>query len=219
MRHLLHRLWGIVLVLPILLLPGLAVAQTSAPTLEPVQSSVEAGQAIEFMAGGFEPGERITTWATSPSQAVLSGDYFVFSDSGARTKLVFFTPGDAIGGRWAYTAYGESSRRQAVAFFTVVGGTATAAEPQAAIAPIVGPPGTSFSFAATGFKKNELVSYWFTSPTGSVFAAYPAELEASEKGRVDFTWTAPSNAPRGFWAVTIQGVKSGIARGVPFEIR
>src|SRR5258706_535277 len=54
---------------------------------------------------------------------------------------------------------------------------------------------------------------------GQIHAAYPSGAQANRDGRVDINWTAPRDALTGTWVITIQGLKSNVARGVPFEIR
>ncbi|MFL5807584.1 MAG: hypothetical protein ACJ8CR_38390, partial [Roseiflexaceae bacterium] len=103
--------------------------------------------------------------------------------------------------------------------FDVMGSAPATAEPQAAVAPLAGPPGTTFTFAALGYDEKEKVSYWFTGPDGQIHAAYPSGAQANRDGRVDINWTAPSDALIGTWVITIQGLDSNVARAVPFEIR
>ena len=116
------------------------------------------------------------------------------------------------------TAYGLRSKTPVVASFEV-NGRAADTSPQAAVAPFSGPPGTQFAFVGFGYKSKEDVSYWFTGSDGVVHDAYPHGATTTSDGRVDITWKAPSDAVRGTWVITIQGVKSDVARAVPFEIR
>ena len=194
-----------------LLIPGAALAAA--------QPAVDAGQSISFTGTGFTLGERVVTWATAPDQAVVSGNYVGADGADGRITFSFQVPSGALGGRWAMTAYGQQSKTPVVAFFEVNGSAPTTTDPQAAVAPTVGPPGTVFAFAARGYDEDERISYWFTGPDGLVHAAYPDSAEANSKGRVDISWTAPADALRGTWVVTIQGLDSYVARGVPFEIR
>jgi hypothetical protein len=117
------------------------------------------------------------------------------------------------------TAYGLAGRAPAVAHFEVAGRQGESAELLAAAAPESGPPGSRFAFAATGFDRDERVSYWFTAPDGSVFAAFSQQIKANRDGRVDISWASPADAPRGQWVVTIQGVASGVARGIRFQLQ
>jgi hypothetical protein len=201
----------------LLALPSAALA--AEPALQPGQPVVDAGQTIAFSGSGFTPGERVVTWATAPDQAVIGGPYADASQNGGQIAFRFTMPASALGGRWAMTAYGLASKVPVVAFFEVNGRAPDAAVPPGAVAPESGPPGTRFAFAAFGYEKKERVSYWLTGPDGKVHAAYPDSATTTSEGRVDVIWTAPANALHGTWVITIQGLKSNRARGVPFEIR
>jgi hypothetical protein len=201
----------------LLALPGAAWA--AEPALQPEQPVVDAGQAIGFTGSGFTPGERVVTWATAPDQAVIGGTYADAGQNGGEIAFRFSVPANALGGRWAMTAYGLASKVPVVVFFDVNGRAPEAAVPPGAVAPESGPPGTRFAFAAFGYEKGERVSYWLTGPDGKVHAAYPDSATATSDGRVDVTWIAPPDALHGTWVITIQGLKSNRARGVPFEIR
>ena len=201
----------------LLLLPTIALAADF--TLQADQPTVDAGQTISFTGAGFTPGERVVTWATTPDQAVIGGDYATAESDTGRITFSFRVPANAIGGRWAMTAYGLASKTPAVAYFDVIGRAADTANPQAAVAPPSGPPGTVFAFAAFGYEEKEKISYWLTGPNGQIYAAYPERAKSNRDGRVDITWTSPSDAQPGTWVITIQGLQSNVARAVPFEIR
>jgi hypothetical protein len=196
-----------------------SAAKAADPALQPGQPTIAAGQTLAFTGSGFMPGERVVTWATAPDQAVLGGPYTTAEEATGRISFSFTIPDDALGGRWAMTAYGLASKIPVVASFDVVGRAPDSATPPAAVAPGSGPPGTRFAFAAFGYKKKERVSYWFTGPDGKVYDAHPDGAEANYDGRVDITWASPPGALLGTWVITIQGLKSNRARGVPFEIR
>ncbi|NTU78619.1 MAG: hypothetical protein HGA45_04315 [Chloroflexales bacterium] len=193
-------------------------ARAAGPSLTPNAPGVTAGDFITFSAEGFTPKERIAVWATAPDQAVFSSDYAFANDLG-RAQVSFRVPAGAIGGTWAITAYGDTSHTPAVAYFEVAGRPAESAERQAWAAPESGPAGSTFRFAAVGFDRRERVSYWFTAPDGTIFATFSQSITADSEGRVDISWRAPDNAPRGAWVVTIQGVESGVARGIAFYVQ
>lgn len=211
---------AVAVLLALLALPLTSVvrAQGAEPGLRPAQPSVEAGATIRFIGENYRPEERVAWWATDPSQAVLSGEGVRTSSDSGYFEIFFAVPGNAQGGRWAMTAYGESSGILRIATFEVIGGTPGPEEFQAKVAPPSGPAGTTFAFAATGYDDNETLSYWLTAPDGTVFAAYPKEAEADGNVRVDLQWTAPVDAPRGIWVMTIQGYDSRVARGIRFEV-
>ena len=207
----------VVLLALLLALPGTALAASF--TLTPVQPSVASGRTINFIGTGFTPGERVAIWATAPDQTVISGDFEFAEGAAGQIDIGFKVPDDALGGRWSLTAYGFVSKTPVITTFEVQGRDPATATPQALVAPAVGAPGSQFDFAALGFKKKETVSYWFTGPDGLIHDAYPEGDSANSDGRVDLRWRAPADAVRGIWVITIQGIKSGVARGVPFESR
>ena len=189
-------------------------------TLAPIDASVLAGQVMVFEGGGFTPGERVATWGTSPNGVAVSGDYANAGHANGSLRVGFAVPKNAVSGRWSFTAYGETSQTPVITTFEVIGGTKPDQQQvQAAVQPTSGPPGTTFAFVANGYDDSERVSYWFTAPDRTIFAAFPSGDRADEDGRVDFTWLAPSNAPRGTWVVTIQGIgKKQLARAVRFDV-
>jgi hypothetical protein len=213
------RVIGVAVVLLVALLLFVPSATLAADvTLQAQQPVVDANRTIRFVGTGFISGERVATWATTPEQAVIGGD-FASAHGDGMVEFGFHMPSNAIGGRWAMTAYGLQSKTPAVAYFDVNGRTPDTTQPQASVSPPSGPPGTAFAFAALGFDKKEKVSYWFTAPDGQVFAAFAEQKRSDDHGRIDIRWIAPSNAPLGAWVITIQGIKSNVARAVPFEIR
>src|SRR5581483_215248 len=214
MKSLIAKAGLIIGLLALVIIPRAASAE--GVTLVPEQPSVAAGKTIYFTGAGFIEGERVVTWATAPDQAVLGGDYAAAKGSSGKVEVGFTVPKNAIGGQWALTAYGLESQTPVVATFEVQGRPAETASPQGMVAPQSGPPGTRFAFAALGFKSKETVSYWLTGPDGQVHAAYPEGETANSDGRVDITWDSPADAPRGVWVITIQGLKSDVARGIPF---
>lgn len=181
-------------------------------------ASVNAGATIGFVGTGFAPGERVTSWATAPDQAVLSGDQ-TNADADGRIALSFRLPSNAIGGRWAFTAYGLVGRTPVATTFQVVGRDPGSAPIQIAVEPAAATPGDTLAFAARGYKGGETLSYWVTAPDGTIYAARPESRKANGDGRVDFKWASGRDAPRGTYVMTIQGKSSGTARAVRFELR
>ncbi|HEU5100127.1 MAG TPA: hypothetical protein VFU22_13960 [Roseiflexaceae bacterium] len=211
------RMIGLLALLALLALPEAALAQGLA--LAPEQPSVAAGRTISFVGSGFRPNEQVAIWATAPDQTVIGGDFAYGEGETGRIEVAFNVPDDALGGRWSLTAYGFVSKTPVITTFEVQGRDPATATAQATVAPASGPPDTQFTFAALGFKDKETVSYWFTGPDGLIHDAYPSGDSANGSGRVDISWRAPADAIRGSWVITIQGLKSHVARGVPFEIR
>lgn len=88
-----------------------------------------------------------------------------------------------------------------------------------AVSPQVAPPGSRFAFYATGLNEDERIGYWFNRPDGTILSnERDYHARAVERGRVDFAWIAPLDAPPGTWQIVVQGVESGITRTLSFEI-
>ncbi|MFL5806314.1 MAG: hypothetical protein ACJ8CR_31865, partial [Roseiflexaceae bacterium] len=102
-----------------LLVPGAALAAEF--TLAPAQPAIAAGQTIAFTGAGFVPGERVVTWATAPDQAVISGPYASAEGAAGQISFLFSVPSNALGGRWAMTAYGLQSKTPVLSELVVFG--------------------------------------------------------------------------------------------------
>jgi hypothetical protein len=209
------------LVFALVLLMGFVMAppaRAEGLMLEPSEPAVAASKVIEFTGSGFLPGERVSMWYTTPRQFVLGGGYASATSDG-RISRGFAVPADAIGGTWWATAYGDESQTPVMTTFIVWGREAENAGLVAGVQPLQGAAGTTFAFAATGFDRKERVSYWITSSDGAIVDAYEREVRPNSDGRVDLTWQSPGDAMSGTYVLTVQGVKSGTARAMPFTIR
>jgi hypothetical protein len=219
MKHMARyaRIIGLLALLALLMQPEAARAQSF--TLTPAQPSVAAGQTLNFVGTGFARDEKVAIWATAPDQTVIGGDFAFAKEDAGRIDVGFAVPRDAISGRWSLTAFGLATKTPVITTFEVQGRDPASATPQASVQPVSGPPGTEFMFAALGFDDEEKVSYWFTGPDGAIHGAYPRGDDSNRNGRVDIRWRAPADALRGTWVITIQGLESDVARGIPVEIR
>jgi hypothetical protein len=206
--------WAVLLAL--LLLSPVGVRAQDDFTLTPSAARVNAGETIEFTGAGFQD-ELVAFWATAPDLSVLGADKF--RTFGGTVTLQFSVPRDAISGRWAMTAYGLESKTPVIAWFEVAGRDPGSVEPPAAVEPATAPAGTLLGFKATGFKKDERVSYWVTGPDNTIRDAGPSGLKASRSGEINFRWRVPEDAPPGRWVMTMQGIDSRVARAVAFEVR
>jgi hypothetical protein len=186
-------------------------------TLAPQEPAVEAGKRIRFIGNGFYRYERVDSWATDPTGAVIRGEYTKANGNG-RVEITFDVPYEAIDGEWKLTARGDESRFPVWASFEVYGRPALTAEYLARVNPTQGPPGMVFAFSANGLKHHEDVSYWITDPAGEVVFANPRGTEANRHGRVDLEWVSPTDAMPGRWVMTLQGYESEEARAIPFII-
>lgn len=206
------------LVLPTVLTVPAATAQSGGYTLVTITPTVRAGERADFEGSGFLKDERVASWATTPDQQVIGGAFAKATGKEGRISIGFDVPKDALGGRWSFTVYGELSQTSVVATFEVIARTPNQKKPAVSIAPPSGGPNTRFKVFASGFRDLERISYWVTAPDGSI-DAHPEDNDATEDGDVYFDWTAPLTIAPGTHTITIQGVKSGVVRGITVEIR
>jgi hypothetical protein len=207
-----------VFLLALMALPLMSQA-SEPPFISTTNTGITAGQRVEFTGANFWRNEKVVFWGTAPDQSVISGNGYTHAEgNGGYVIFGFDLPRDAMSGTWAVTAYGIDSQVPAIVYFDVYGRDPASVQPAAAVVPNVGWAGTDFSFAATGYKTRERISYWVSAPGGAVFAAFP-DAAQSRDGRVDLNWRAPAGATPGTWVMTIQGLSSGTARAIPFEIQ
>jgi hypothetical protein len=185
-------------------------------TLTASAQVVDAGQSVDFVGTGFQD-ERVSYWATAPDGSVLgSADNAAF---GGEVRFSFQVPGDGLGGRWAMTAYGDQTKTPVITTFNVNGRDPSTAVPPATVWPANPVPGDTMSFGANGYKKQEHVSWWVTGPDNVVHDAGPEGTKANNSGEISFRWRLPEGSMPGTWVMTMQGVDSGVARAVSFQVQ
>lgn len=207
---------GVLALAIVVLIPRVTRADSFA--LATLGDNIYAGRSVEFSGSGFTPGGRVSSWATAPDGTVVGGPT-TFADDAGNFTFSFQVPAATEGGQWAMTAFDWQTQIPVFASFNVIGRPADTARRMGWSVPAEGPFGSTFAFAAVGFDSNETVSYWITAPDTTIAAAYPAGATANDQGRVDITWTTPAEGLSGSWVVTIQGLNSGNARGIAFDIR
>lgn len=143
------------------------------------------------------------------------------SREGYLIDRVTIDSGGFMGGVWAVTAQGRDSDRTAVAYFQVGGPAPASAAPpppqpqgrdwappnaNASITPEVGPPGTIFQFDAHGFRRNETVIFWLTTPAGEA-RDFPGEARANDNGNISHENIRIDSRgfENGVWAITARG--------------
>ncbi|MEN9936610.1 MAG: hypothetical protein RLZZ387_3189 [Chloroflexota bacterium] len=206
------------LVLAVLLIAAPHRSRAGGFGLAPMFPSAVAGQRLEFQGTGFAPDELVSVWATAPDGSVLGGGRLHASEAG-EARVSFELPFNAIGGNWAVTAWGHSTQSPVIARFDVTGRTPEQAPVQGFVTPASGPAGTVFSFTAIGYRGGEKVSYWITGPGNRLYEAFPEGAVAASDGRMTVSWSPPFGAPAGTFVLTAQGLKSGVARGIAFDLR
>jgi hypothetical protein len=106
-----------------------------------------------------------------------------------------------------------------------------AALPQAApvqaasgsVEPPAGPPGTTFTFRASGFNSSEQMGVWLIQPDGSNRRLGDEVSDvrkfADEEGNLEWTWTPDSLAPGGEWEAVARGDVSRVTVSIPFTVQ
>ncbi|NJN65786.1 MAG: hypothetical protein HC884_03265 [Chloroflexaceae bacterium] len=182
----------------------------------------DPGTKFIFEAKGFASGEKVAIWLTAPDGTTKSlKDHASTNRDGYLVDRITIDSDGFMGGVWATTAEGRDSKRTAVAYFQVGGPAPVAAAPvpsqpqgrdwapantNASIAPEAGPPGTIFQFDAHGFRKNETVIFWLTTPGGQA-RDFPGDASASDDGNLSHENIRIDSRgfENGVWAMTAQG--------------
>lgn len=188
------------------------------------------GTLFVFRATGFQPLEPVSIWLHSPEGSVsdlsadIGGNTEHFTDRNGNLQWVVGTKSNTADGRYVAVAAGAVSGVTRVAAFTVQRG-AGQAQPaptdNITVTPVVGPPGTSFAFTATGFLPNEGIGVWIHRPDGSVstVSADGKGVKANSIGVATWSITAGTGLPDGVYSMVAQGLVSTQVRVVRFEVR
>ena len=166
---------------------------------------------------GFQPGEPISFWLTTPDGMVAGTPAPVNAGNHNGTlRDEWATNQGWPPGLWAVTYQGDRSGHQAIAYFYVTDRPAPPAPPQVVpdgrngtVTPKHGWQGTIFRININGFRANEPISFWITAPDGSVVGT-PRPVGGQHNGSIQgFTLRTNEAFPPGLWAVTFQGDTTG----------
>lgn len=196
--------------------PFVVVATTPLPAYV-IPADGPPGTTFTFFAHGFNPIERIDTWLERPDGTLTTGLVEVRANPNGEAAWRWTAPTDSIGGRWVMVARGKDTKKIERINFTILNNAAP--RPPAWVTPEEGPPGTTFTFTATGFKDGEFVGYWLNRPDGTI-ERFDRELRAGADGVVTWTYTAPVNALRGLYVMAARSSQNDrINNDVSYEIR
>jgi hypothetical protein len=188
------------------------------------------GTLFAFRSAGFSNYEQIAVWVHSPTGDLstlaidIGGKPQYYADGEGVAKWLVTTRADTPDGEYTAVAIGVSSGEARVATFVVRQGAA-AAPPlptgNATVSPAVGPPGTSFSFTATGFSRNEKLGIWIHKPDGQIADVSPDGdgVSADKDGVAVWSVTTSTSLANGVYTMVAEGRSSAVVRIVRFEVR
>lgn len=81
----------------------------------------------------------------------------------------------------------------------------------ATVSPDSGPPGTTFTFSASGFDSREMVGLWLTTPDQAVLDAGLGQVRANRDGEISgdkLRIETTPDAPQGIWSFNARGITS-----------
>ena len=212
-----------------IILFGLFGALLLAPSASAATSTVQPqtgppGTRFLFFTDGFAADEPISIWLNAPDGRVLAAEDRGLghsSASGAAT-WTWTAPADATLGNWQMVGHGRRSGNEQIIPFTIgpVAPADTGGQGQPFnVVPADGVPGTLFRFFATGFEAREFVYVSVIGPAGALKGpSLTVPRTADPSGRVDGSWTSPTDAATGSYQIVIQSDHSGVTRTIPVSI-
>jgi hypothetical protein len=219
MRILNRSLIVLALLAGLLLAPAVASATT---TVNP--QSGPPGTRFLFFTDGFAAGERLAIWLNAPDGRVIAAEDSSLGRTSAfgAATWTWTAPSDAPLGAWQMVGHGRTSGIEQIIPFTI--GQAAPAETTGGqpfnVVPADGEPGTLFRFYAVGFEAREFVYVSVNGPGGQLKdPSLTVPRTADPSGRVDGSWTSPSDAVAGAYQIVIQADHSGVTRSLPVTIR
>jgi len=149
------------------------------------------GLGFTFTAAGYDANERVGVWLTRPNGGgVEEVDARLVKTDGRGNISVIFTPSRAAEGIWTITGQGVNTGRRVTAPFKLTRdyvaplGTARPASRGGSVTPAEGGRSTVFALNGSGFRANEALELWITSPDGIY---YLTSAQADSRGRVGFS--------------------------------
>ncbi|HEX2910019.1 MAG TPA: hypothetical protein VH186_04370 [Chloroflexia bacterium] len=124
-------------------------------------SRVELGGPVSISGSGFQPGEEVSLWLTSPNgDAVTYGRTYAYDGTFSNFTNDWASDAMIFPGTWYVTATGLSSGAKAVSSFRMV-------RPMlAASALMVGNGMSMVNIAASGWYPGEQLTFWLTDSNG-----------------------------------------------------
>lgn len=189
---------------------------TDLPAITVSPAAAVAGTRFEVTLTGFDTREQVQYWFSDPTGATLAeGEVTTRTNALGVAVWVWDSPPYAMPGQWTITAIGTRNRQMVQGSLTITG--ASAEPPGARVTPDAGTPGTTLSFYADGFEREEPVSWWATAPDRRIYPGLVDQL-ASRTGVYTWTWTIPADALAGDWQMVVLGNGSRTEYRVPFRV-
>ncbi|MEP7189865.1 MAG: hypothetical protein ABI901_11805, partial [Roseiflexaceae bacterium] len=182
------------------------------------------GTRFLFFTGGFAANEPISIWLNAPDGRVIAAEDRALQNSSASgaATWTWTAPADAILGTWQMVGHGRRSGTEQIIPFTIgrpaPSDTGGQGQPFNVV-PADGVPGTLFRFFTTGFEPREFVYVSVNGPAGTLKdLSLTVPRTADPTGRVDGSWTSPTDAATGSYQIVIQSDHSGVTRTIPVTI-
>jgi hypothetical protein len=192
-----------------------------------VPLAAPSGFLFTFSARGFDRDERVGVWFTKPNRKTQAVEGKLIRRDGPNVTVVFRASGFEEG-VWTITAQGARTGRAVTAPFKLtrdyVAPTSTPRPPNrnGSVSPPEGGGATSFRLTGSGFRANEALQLWITSPDGVYYYVGVAE-RADVRGRIGY---APAQivqfgggSPAGVYGYHYRGVNSGVRVDLYFTFK
>lgn len=183
------------------------------------------GSGFVFTASGFDASEKVGVWLTRPAGGGVEPiNESLLQRNGGNVRVVFRVDRDQQG-IWTITAQGSATGRAVTAPFKITrdyvappGTPRPATSRNASVTPSEGGQRATFRLTATGFRANETLEFWITSPDGLYVLNTP--VQADNRGRIGVSPAlgvqfGPRN-PTGIYGYHYRGTASGVRADIYF---
>ncbi len=183
------------------------------------------GSGFVFNASGFDPNEKVGVWLTRPAGAGVEPiDERLVQREGGSVRVAFRVDRDQQG-IWTVTAQSASTSRAVTAPFKLtrdyvapLGTPRPATSRNASVSPAEGGQRTTFRLTASGFRANETLEFWVTSPDGLYVLNTP--VQADNRGRIGASPALgvqlSARNPTGVYGYHYRGTISGVRADIYF---
>jgi hypothetical protein len=188
--------------------PALFILLNRYPLVKPSSYSIRADNILSFSGKDFGPNELVVVYLGKPGGQPLAT---VQTDAkGNFANAASFLIPFALKGKQTVSFVGSQSRAPTSISFTVA-----PYMPDAQPSTYGGSPGTSITFYATGFARNEVV-HIYAGNAGKMVGCFQTDAKGSA-GAVG-SYTIPGDAQVGKMTFTLTGTKSGAAATATIQV-